>query len=67
MQKQTDDRRVAVYFRTAKTDVDTPHLENRMQQLLCYAREKSAFVGGPEKILSGLIALSDLSEGGESA
>jgi hypothetical protein len=46
MQKQTDDRRVAVYFRTAKTDVDTPHLENRMQQLLCYAKEIALSEGG---------------------
>lgn len=39
MQKQPD-RVTALYYRTAQKNMDTLHLDNQMQQLLCYAREK---------------------------
>jgi site-specific DNA recombinase len=40
MQKQTDNRITAFYYRSAAKNTDNLHLDNQMQLLLCCAKER---------------------------
>jgi DNA invertase Pin-like site-specific DNA recombinase len=40
MQKQSDNKVTALYYRAALKNTDNLNLDNQMQKLLCYAKEK---------------------------
>jgi hypothetical protein len=61
MQKQSDNKVAALYYRTANNNqTDGLYLDNQMQKLLCYAKEKLS-----DSFILYLDALRALAKGGE--